>query len=122
MTEIVAFRIQDRKYLTEKDEMGRTRIGYEPGMTEEEIYNAGRGIWKISPTRLFKAKCILITNRQGVVLQEFELTGVQRVENGKYVLTGDINHDSEYVGHTININQSRNSINYISTRYLKYLD
>jgi len=117
--ESIAIQLGSRQYLQNgPDEIGRTHIGYEPGLSDEQIYEAGRGLWSLNPNRLFGADYIFIVTNQGEVLIEVNLTGIQRVENGKYYITGDINKNSEYVGQYINVNTSRNRINYIETNNL----
>lgn len=116
--ETLVIQIQDRRYFEETDELGRNYIGYSPDLSDEQIYEAARGFWSLNPSRVFQIDRIFVVYNDRIVL-EANLTGLQRIHNGKYYFTGDIINNSEYVGKNIRLNKSQNRVNYIDTLELE---
>lgn len=114
--EVIAIQLGNRQYLDFADVIGRKFIGYEPSMTDDEIYEAGRGIWSISASRVFKANHVFITDNEGTVLIEINVTSIHLAypQDSKHkFIEGTVVKDSEFVGQTLPVNTSRNRINYL---------
>lgn len=113
MSEVLAIQVGNMKYIDQRDELGRSYIGYSPSMNDEEIYQASRGFWTLNPSRTFKVDRVFIVYKESIVL-DLELTGIQKINNGKYYISGSSIEDSEFVGKNIQLNKSQNRINYIN--------
>lgn len=114
--EIVAIQLGNRKYLDFADVIGRKFIGYEPSMTDDEIYEAGRGIWSINANRVFNASHVFITDNKGTILIEINVVSIHLAysqDNKHKFIEGTIVKDSDFVGQTLPVNTSRNRINYL---------
>ncbi|MEV7630560.1 hypothetical protein [Actinoplanes sp. NPDC089786] len=58
----------------EGDPLGRSIIGYFPRMTEDEAWEAGRGVWKMDKEKVARQRFALIVG-QGLVRAVAEITG-----------------------------------------------
>jgi hypothetical protein len=71
----VAVRIKLGGYETvTSDPLGRTFIGYFPRMTEQEAWDAGRGVWKMSLDKATRQRFALVVG-EGQVRVVAEITG-----------------------------------------------
>ncbi|MGN2642437.1 hypothetical protein ACTD5D_40945 [Nocardia takedensis] len=72
----------------EDDPLGRGFTGWFPRMTEEEAWEAGRGVWKANQDRLSKEKFALVIGG-GTVHAVAEITGVED-HGDRVALTGAV--------------------------------
>ncbi|UKY47399.1 hypothetical protein [Streptomyces inhibens] len=95
------------------DGLGRTDIGWRPGMSEHEAWEAGRGIWKFNADRALSQNEVQIINTEGTVLAVATITGISK-RGDRYALEGDLLHGDPRVGKpTPSPHLSRNPITYI---------
>ena len=69
------------------DPLGRAFIGYFPRMTEDEAWDAGRGVWKMNREKAGRQRFALIVG-EGVVRAAAEITGLSiehDTANGKRI-------------------------------------
>ena len=73
---LVAVRLKLGAYeLRENDRLGRSAIGYFPRMTEDEAWQAGRGVWKMNAARAARQKFAVVVG-EGRIRVVAEITGV----------------------------------------------
>jgi len=113
----MAIRIALGDYQTVTDDpLGRDYIGYFPRMTEQEAWQAGRGVWKMNRTRAGSERFALITG-QGKVAAVAQVKGVTRHDD-RHALEGDLlsaGHPvyDAYIGQPDPLlNQSQNRVTY----------
>ncbi len=101
------------------DPLGRGHIGWEPGMTDQQTYEAGRGAWVLG-AKADRERYMLIT-ADGVVRQAIEIhrlvqvTGSRRAVEGAVLPAGHPVHDT-YVGKPSPVPASvRNPVTYIDS-------
>ncbi|MFE5084439.1 hypothetical protein [Streptomyces mirabilis] len=94
------------------DSLGRSTIGWRPGMTEDEAWEAGRGIWKFNADRALAQDQVQIVNTEGLVLAVATITGITK-HQGRYALEGELLRRDVRVGKpTTTPHRSRNSVAY----------
>lgn len=95
------------------DGLGRTTIGWRPGMSEEEAWQAGRGIWKFNADRALSQEEVQIINTDGTVLAVARITGISK-HGDRYALEGELLYGDARVGRpTPCPHLSRNPVTYI---------
>lgn len=95
------------------DGLGRTMIGWRPGMSEDEAWLAGRGIWKFNADRALSQDEVQIISTGGTVLAVARITGISK-HGDRYALEGDLLRDDARVGRpTPSPHLSRNPVTYI---------
>ncbi len=76
----MAVRLKLGSYLPmDNDVLGRTHVGYFPRMTEQEAWEAGRGVWKMAVEKVRRERFALIV-AEGVVRAVGEITGAETHE------------------------------------------
>lgn len=105
-----------RPVAPETDELGRDHVGYEPGMSEQDMYIANRGCWVLGERAdseryvLFSHKGIV---RMAVAIDRIEETSSnRRAIVGQVLQPGDRVHDI-YVGGPAPVQGVRNPITYV---------
>ncbi|KAB7835594.1 hypothetical protein FRZ00_27125 [Streptomyces mobaraensis] len=95
------------------DVLGRTVIGWRPGMTETDAWETGRGLWRLHPQRaLARGEAQIIAPGQ-MVLAVAEITGITR-HRDRYALEGRLLSGDARVGKlTTTPHPSRNPIAYL---------
>lgn len=107
----------DRRPVDPKqDELGRTHVGYEPGMSDAEMYEANRGCWVLGERAdeenyaLFSHKGVV---KMAMTIDRIEATtSKRRALVGRVLTAGDRVHDI-YVGGPALIQKARNPITYV---------
>ncbi|MFJ5933903.1 hypothetical protein [Streptomyces sp. NPDC093071] len=95
------------------DRLGRTTIGCRPGMSEDEAWQAGRGVWKFNADRALSQDEAQIISTDGTVLAVAKITGITK-HGDRYALEGDLLHGDARVGRpTPSPHLSRNPVTYI---------
>lgn len=95
------------------DGLGRTMIGWRPGMSEDEAWQAGRGIWKLNADRALSQDEVQIISTNGTVLAVAKITGISK-HGDRYALEGDLLRGDARVGRlTPSPHLSRNPVTYI---------
>jgi hypothetical protein len=105
---------QDREVDPSTDALGRDRIGYRPGMTEQEAWTAGRGVWVLKVDRALTQDEVKVVNLDGIVLAVADVLGVAKTrEPGRYAIDGKLKLGDPRVGKpTTTPHKSRNSVGY----------
>ncbi|WP_235487318.1 hypothetical protein [Streptomyces roseoverticillatus] len=95
------------------DRLGRVTLGWRPGMSEDEAWAAGRGIWKFNADRALSQDEAQIINTEGTVLAVATITGISK-HGDRYALEGTILRGDPRVGRpTSSPHLSRNPVTYI---------
>ncbi|MFG2630343.1 hypothetical protein [Streptomyces sp. NPDC048473] len=95
------------------DRLKRTVIGWRPGMSEDEAWEAGRGIWKFNADRALSQNEVQIINTAGTVLAVAKIIGISK-HGDRYALEGDLLRGDSRVGRpTPSPHLSRNPVTYI---------
>ena len=94
------------------DGLGRSTTGWRPGMTEDEAWTAGRGIWKFNADRALAQDEVQIVDPAGTVLAVASITGITK-HGSRYALEGRLLRGDARVGKpTATPHRSRNSVAY----------
>ncbi|MFG2651192.1 hypothetical protein [Streptomyces sp. NPDC048436] len=95
------------------DPLGRAVLGWRPGMSAAEAWEAGRGIWKFNADRALSQDEVQIINTAGTVLAVAKITGISK-HGARYALEGKLLHDDLRIGRpTPCPHLSRNPVTYI---------
>ncbi|MFF4603492.1 hypothetical protein ACFY12_12175 [Streptomyces sp. NPDC001339] len=95
------------------DRLGRTTLGWRPGMSEDDAWVAGRGIWKFKADRALAQDEVQIINTEGTVLAVAKITGISK-HGDRYALEGELLRGDPRIGHpTSSPHLSRNPVTYI---------
>lgn len=94
--------------------LGRGRIGYRPGMTEQQAWEAGRGVWVLKVDRALEQDEVQVINLDDIVLAVAEVLGVSKTRApGRYAIDGRLKLGDPRVGKpTTTPHRSRNSVRY----------
>lgn len=94
------------------DWLDRSRIGSWPGMSEQDAWLAGRGVWVLDTDRALKQDEVQIVDLAGTVLAVARITGITKCGD-RYALEGDLLLGDARVGQpTATPHPSRNSVAY----------
>jgi len=99
-----------------QDDLGRSRIGYDPAMSDAEVYDANHGCWVLG-RRAEREQYVLVSSRH-TVRQAIEIMSVEKVPsgrrciNGRILQPGDAVHDA-YVGKPSPVGRVRNPVTYV---------
>ncbi|NUU23165.1 MAG: hypothetical protein HOV68_16880 [Streptomycetaceae bacterium] len=94
------------------DDLGRMRIGSWPGMSEQDAWLAGRGVWKLNAERALAQDEVQIVDLAGTVLAVARITGITKCRD-RYALEGDVLLGDPRVGQpTAHPQPSRNAVAY----------
>ncbi|MFE2377264.1 hypothetical protein [Streptomyces sp. NPDC059398] len=95
------------------DMLERMTIGWRPGMSEDEAWETGRGIWKFNADRALSQDEVQIINTSGTVLAVATITGISK-HGDRYALQGELLRGDDRVGRpTKSPHLSRNPVTYI---------
>lgn len=103
------------------DQYGKSSAGWRPGLTDDQVYEAGRGRWKLG-TRADNERYALLTAKNIVVLA-IEITGISAPDpDGRRTITGDILQPGhpvydKFVGEDAPTGRSQNPIQYIDSPF-----
>lgn len=105
---------QVREVDSDSDPLGRSTVGSWPGMTEQEAWEAGRGVWKFNADRALQQDEVQIIDLGGTVLAVAEVTGITTFKDtDRYAMTGNLRIGDPRVGKlTEHPHRSRNSVAY----------
>ncbi|MCX4851448.1 hypothetical protein [Streptomyces sp. NBC_00893] len=96
-----------------EDRLMRTTLGWRRGMSEDEAWEAGRGIWKFNADRALSQDEVQIINTEGTVLAVARIIGISK-HGDRYALEGELLRDDPRVGRpTGSPHLSRNPVTYI---------
>ncbi|MFD4483248.1 hypothetical protein ACFWPU_45090 [Streptomyces sp. NPDC058471] len=95
------------------DLLGRTTLGWRPGMSETEVWEVSRGIWKFNADRALSQDEVQIINTEDTVLAVAKITGISK-HGERYALEGELLLGDPRVGRpTPSPHLSRNPVTYI---------
>ncbi|GHC90088.1 hypothetical protein [Streptomyces flavofungini] len=95
------------------DSLGRSVIGWRPGMREDDAWQAGRGVWKFRTGRALAEDEVQIVNTEGLVLAVARITGISK-HGDRYALEGQLLRGDPRVGRlTACPHPSRNPVAYV---------
>lgn len=122
MAEIVTMRIGPRKTLDyeERDYEGHLipAIGWEPGMSEEDVWFCSAGWWKLEPGRAVRCDIGIVLNPDNVVVCVAEIKGIVKREDMRMRFLGELAGERyrPWLGKTLERNDSKNPIAYFDER------
>ena len=97
----------------EQDQMGRTWVGYTPGMSEEDAWEAGRGCWVMKASRAIDEDEVQIVNSKGTILAVATMRGLIKHGN-RLEIMGDLLKGDPRVGTVAShVSKSQNPISYV---------
>ena len=92
---------------------GTDHPGWRPGMSEADVWEVSRGIWKFNADRALSQDEVQIINTEGTVLAVAKITGITK-HDGRYALEGELLLGDPRVGQpTPSPHLSRNPVTYI---------
>lgn len=71
---------------TADDGLGRREVGYREGLSAQELWDRGRGLWKLNADKAMQSDVLLIAH-SGVTVMVGAITGLQRIGN-RLAVTG----------------------------------
>lgn len=100
-----------------KDGLGRTQVGWTPSMSLTELYEAGRGCWKLNFNRARREDVALFVAkgevRAAMTIKNIHPVGDRYVLDGEMLKSGNEIYDA-YVGKMSPVTPTRNPIRYWS--------
>jgi hypothetical protein len=75
---MMQIRIPPEQPADPEDALGRSTVGSRPGMSEQEAWEAGRGLYKLDPVRAAAQNEVQIIDYEGIVLAVAKIKGVSR--------------------------------------------
>ncbi|MFD0260156.1 hypothetical protein ACFRKE_01005 [Kitasatospora indigofera] len=103
------------------DQYGKSAAGWRPGLTDHQVYESGRGRWKLG-ARANSERYALFTAK-GIVVLAVEINSIgapdadgRRTITGTVLQPGDPVYD-KYVGEDPPVGRSQNPIQYIETPF-----
>ncbi|MER6611193.1 hypothetical protein ABT282_36275 [Streptomyces sp. NPDC000927] len=110
---VLQIRIGAERAAEAGDGPARTARGWRPGMSEDEAWEAGRGVWKFNADRALSQNEAQIINAAGTVLAVARITGISK-RGDRYALEGELLLGDPRVGRpTPSPHLSRNPVTYI---------
>lgn len=122
MAEIVTMKIGPRKTLDyeERDYEGHLipTIGWEPGMSEEDVWFCSAGWWKLEPGRAVRCDIGIVLNPDNVVVCVAKIKGIVKREDMRMRFLGELAGERyrPWLGQTLERNDSKNPIAYFDER------
>lgn len=96
-----------------KDPLGRSWVGYTPGMSEGDAWLAGRGCWVMKASRAIEEDEVQIVNADGLILVVATVRGLIKHGNRLEIIGDPLEGDVRVGTITDHIPKSRNPISYI---------
>ncbi|MGH8997004.1 MAG: hypothetical protein ACRDX8_13735 [Acidimicrobiales bacterium] len=97
------------------DGLGRSKAGWYPGMSPEELYEAGRGCWKLGPRAEREQYVLFVAQgrvRGAMEVEGFTNCGDRRAINGRMLAIGDPIYDTYVDGPDPVPSRTRNPVRY----------
>ncbi|RGW09959.1 protein-(glutamine-N5) methyltransferase [Bifidobacterium pseudolongum] len=122
MAEIVTMKIGPRKILDykETDYEGTIipAIGWEPDMSEEEIWACSAGWWKLEPGRAVRCDIGIVLNPDNIVVCVAKIKGIVKRDDMRMRFLGELagEYYHPWIGKTLERNDSKNPIAYFDER------
>lgn len=111
---MLQIQIGPHRALSRPDELGRRFLGWVPGMTEAQVWDVGRGAWKLRADRALQETEAQIVNSAGTVLAVATITGITKCQDGRYAIEGDLLRGDPRVGQPTPVpHPSRNPVAYL---------
>lgn len=103
----------DRAVDPATDWLGRSRVGSLPGISEQDAWEAGRGVWKFKADRALAEDQVQIVDTQGLILAVARIKGITKCGD-RYALEGELLLGDPRIGQaTTTPHPSRNPVAYI---------
>ncbi|ROR76132.1 hypothetical protein SAMN06295974_3720 [Plantibacter flavus] len=87
-TPVVRIKLGEDRPAPSPDALGRTRIGFLPGLAPVDLWERGRGVWKASLPNVAAAELALLV-ANGVVVAVGTIDGVFFVSGGRIAINGE---------------------------------
>jgi hypothetical protein len=75
---MLQIRIPPEQPADPEDALGRATVGSRPGMSEQEAWASGRGLYKLDPVRAGAQNEVQIIDHEGIVLAVAKITGISK--------------------------------------------
>lgn len=122
MAEVVTMKIGPRKILDydehDPDNHAITAIGWQPGLTQQDVWSCSAGWWKLEPGRAVRCDIGIILNPDNVVVCVAKIKGIVKRDDMRMWFLGDLaggRYDA-WIGKTLERNDSKNPIAYFDER------
>ncbi|MBF6215814.1 hypothetical protein IU487_32975 [Nocardia puris] len=67
------------------DPLGRRRLGYWDDMSEQEVWETGRGVWKLKADRVLEHDEVQIVDLDGIVRAVARITGISKHDDRRAI-------------------------------------
>lgn len=94
------------------DPLGRTYVGFFPGMSAEEAWESGRGVWKLAADRVLQQDEVEIIDENEIVLAVASILGVMKAGDRQMIEGNLLPADPRIGRRTLSPHPSRNAITY----------
>ncbi|MFC9556007.1 hypothetical protein ACFTWF_34885 [Rhodococcus sp. NPDC056960] len=109
---MIVFRMGEEEPLGPGDPLGRTQVGYRPGLGEAECWNRSRGVWKLKEGRALEQDLAVVVDPDWIVRAVARVTAVSK-HGDRRAVEGEVIEGHPMVGQPFPTpNTSRNSISY----------
>lgn len=71
------------------DPLGRSQVGWSPGLSPQELFDIARGTWKMSQTRAAQERYAVV-NGDGIVRLVFEIDAIVDAPGGRLTFEGRV--------------------------------
>lgn len=122
MAEVVTMKIGPRKILNydeyDPDNHAITAIGWQPDLTQQDVWSCSAGWWKLEPGRAVRCDIGIILNPDNVVVCVAKIKGIVKRDDMRMWFLGDLaggRYDA-WIGKTLERNDSKNPIAYFDER------
>lgn len=115
MTEVLTLRLGRKKKPSD-------RVGWQPGMTDAEIWEAGSKWWRLNLDRAMACDVLLVLNPENIVVAVKQIEGFNKYDREIYEVEKKVAIEgsdaspemiAKYMGKTIDHRFSRNPVAYL---------
>ncbi|WP_084654690.1 hypothetical protein [Nocardia altamirensis] len=110
---MLQIRLDGLRSAGEADPLGRATIGYQQGMSEQQAWDAGRGVWKMNADRVLEHEEAQIIDPGGVVRAVARITGISKHGDRRAIEGQLLSGDGRVGRQTTTPHPSRNPVHYI---------
>lgn len=95
--EILRIKLGNEQPAAMGDDMGRPLVGYRDGLSTDQLWERGRGCWRLSPERALEAEFLVLAHA-GLVVLVGTVQGLLKASDGRFIITGAPIPDHPLIG------------------------